>query len=551
MGQADASYIFSGTNYNETIKEYFAYAANYQKEVCPAGTRQEFDTLLRNYRGTGYHVPVLPNGDLDSSSIAKNLHLYVEKKAWLIESIKKLEAKSQIADWNILGSKIIESFDKLMIIKKNYFHEIDQKKKQKLIDDSNLELKVLNRHFFAFMDEHFYLKSFHFPNDHLQNRIKYEKYKEKIHPTPQEQHEINTVFLYRKLVEDAPQFGAQGGDLFYRATLDTLGVLLKGHQGIISDEIRYILDFVIAKMPGYFQKTKVDFVAALKWWLNKTDREETFYKNLKSNLTFVSQQNEATNKLKDFIYTKQAASYAFWQKQNAALMKELFVIDTILLNEVGSVDSAKGLERQDVIKVVLNRINDLEYNFIPANQELYPYIIKALGDDSKQAADIIKNELWLNVLYKEREFSFTYFFMGAVINMFCPPGGKTILALRENNLKFGLHVMKNGAGDFNGVRYFSQISMLGKFNMSSVWNRFEPYPERAGWIIEDPATAQKLAQIYKVGNFRYLYSFVDPYQTHYDVVVIDNNMYSVTMKKGSPVVHEYRNPYLFRYFFKK
>ena len=61
--------------------------------------------------------------------------------------------------------------------------------------------------------------------------------------------------------------------------------------------------------------------------------------------------------LEHYIYTQQAKTYKFWSKQDPELRK-LFVIDTIILNEVGGTPDFKDLEKSEVLRSsIIDRIS--------------------------------------------------------------------------------------------------------------------------------------------------------------------------------------------------
>ena len=58
--------------------------------------------------------------------------------------------------------------------------------------------------------------------------------------------------------------------------------------------------------------------------------------------------------LEHYIYNQQARTYKFWSEKSSDLRK-LFVIETIILNEIGGTTDYKDLEKGEVLKVVYNR----------------------------------------------------------------------------------------------------------------------------------------------------------------------------------------------------
>ncbi|MDA8794018.1 hypothetical protein N9N67_12285, partial [Bacteriovoracaceae bacterium] len=317
---------------------------------------------------------------------------------------------------------------------------------------------------------------------------------------------------------------------------------LQKKYDIFPDDLRANIDWILIKLKSYLNQNKTQILNRIKKWKRKTEKAKKFYQNLLKNkkskeiLDIISRKNQSSLKLKNFVHNQQAAVYQYWSNKSA-LMRKLYVLDTILFNEVGPLDADAGYERSDVIQVVLNRVVNEKYNFIPENQGLYNNL-KALNVDSKKYP-------WLNALFKEGEFSFTYFYISAVSNIFCPDQSRVGKRLREKNLKIILKKLEKPDSNFNALRYFSQVSMLGKINMTQVWNDYKQYPERPGWKID---TDGRLALYYKTDRYRFLYSYKDPKGITYAVIEIDEKKYATTLFRGRVLFFEYRNPYLFRYF---
>ena len=122
------------------------------------------------------------------------------------------------------------------------------------------------------------------------------------------------------------------------------------------------------------------------------------------------------------------------------------------MNEVGRLDVDGSLERREVTRVVAKRTGVKEYKTPAKNSLLYRKIRKKLKDK-------YTNYPWLNVLFKEGEFSFTYYFLYASVRTFCPEMTLSGRSLRKENVKIGIETLRNYK-DTNSVRYFSRASML-------------------------------------------------------------------------------------------
>ena len=252
----------------------------------------------------------------------------------------------------------------------------------------------------------------------------------------------------------------------------------------------------------------------------------------------VKKEGEASKLLKDYVYDQEARVYEFWSKQSE-LHKFLFSLETILVNEVGVIDGKYGIERAHVAEVVYNRYYDDFYNQLDTKQSLYSKIDPSI--------DKIK-EKWLNTLFRVGEFSFTYHFIPAVTKIFCPDMSRRGKAIRDKNLKIILKSVKKYDGGFKAFRYFSRVSMLGKIDMSTVWDDYVRLPEMPGYRSQ---YQRRLLRYYLADKYQYLYSFTDDLNREHTVVKIKNKTYSYRLERGKVVFYDYRNPHLFAYFKKK
>jgi len=208
---------------------------------------------------------------------------------------------------------------------------------------------------------------------------------------------------------------------------------------------------------------------------------------------------------------------------------------------VGGVDGEDALERMDVARVVQNRQDKPKYLSIGKKEFIYPYLKNVTTDFH------LKNERWLNALFKQGEFSFTYYYMSGVAKIFCPDMAPSARKLRAKNVEIALQVLKEGETPFKATRYFSRSSMIGRIHMDSIWEDYEVYPERPALMA---AGQEKLLKAFKNGDYSYLYSFEDPKREIFQVVEIGGENYALGEKSGIKIFYKHRNPHYFKYFTK-
>lgn len=532
------------------VATYMNSFDKFRERICVPKAESIFDDYLKAYRGQGNWIPKIED-DVDIESIKTLIPEFEKKLAWIQTQQtlvkKRLPSKKVTKDIHYILSKLLD-------LKKN---ELSTDEKVKVSSrKQSLELQEkLSEAFEQLVKKVSFLSNYKYPVDHLKNRKVYDDYREK-EDLPSVTF-ANYTFLYRKILEDgAYNKDHTGSDIYLRTTLDTLHFELKRHGFYLTEDARYDLEFVLGKIEKELERGQKKILERLTEWQVRTKRTLGFYQSLTlpdhqkiitvngvkstSNKELIKEHNIATERLKKFVYTKQAEVYKYWLNQ-PELTRSIFVIETILLNEVGSVDGEDALERMDVARVVLNRMDKPRYLSIGKNEFVYPYIKDVTSDFHLQ------NERWLNALFKQGEFSFTYYYMSGVSKIFCPDMAPGARKLRAKNIQIALQVLKEEDSSFKPTRYFSRASMIGRIHMDSIWEDYLPYPERPGLL----AAGQKnLIKSFNEGKYSYQYSFQDPSMETYQVVDIGGESYALGEKNGMKIFYHHRNPHYFKYFTK-
>ena len=542
QGQSSEYFKWSGNLY-KNISQYNKIHKKFFNQVCTPGTEFKYYKLLKDYRGQGNYLPLLGN-DIDREAIKSNLS-HFSKKIKFIKSIeKKLKKQKTLPNFNLITENLEKTIHELLEFKKAYNAEIDVDKKLKTLKQSDKLLKVLEKQFDTFVSQIYFLKSYNYPNNHLLNRFNYENVKEG--DKLKQQKEANRIFFYRKIVEDgAYDPDHSRPDLYTRSTLDTLKLTILKEKSFISENVRHDLEWILRVVKNIFNRGYQTQLNRLGEWKKRTVETSKFYheiikqKNRKKAKALVKEKNEATHKLKEFTYSKQAETYNFWMKQDR-LWRALFSLETILYNEVGVIDGVDALERRDVAHVVMNRVLDPFYSSLDSDQPIMKYL--------KNPEKELKDQKWLGTLFRIGEFSFTYHYIPSVVKIFCPDMSRRGKQIRDKNLKIALKAMKDPRENFKAFRYFSRVSMLGKIDMSSVWTDYTALPEKPGFEV---LNQEKLRRLYHADKYQFLYTFKDDRGVSYDVIEVNEVTYSMKWTRGRPQFYKYRDPHLFTYFSKK
>lgn len=535
---------------NDIIQAYWGSFTKFKAKMCDPSDKETFDKLYKEYVGVGYFIPTY-NKKIVKEVIKTSLPLLNEKISWIdqqLEALEKMKALPEIAQelQNLQG--IIDANAKL-----RYQIDLGLATEKNSEAEGKKQVEEFKKGFQVLLEKVFYLKNFQFPVDHLQNRLTYDRLAEQPVPTtsngivPEIVIKKLNLYLKRKFLEDgAMDPDLTRTDLYVRTTLDTFFLALDKVNTFFTPEIIRDWKWLSKSFAGIAGRGLNQQKLRHKEWQNRMSLMRDYYNDLLKkdenfDLKFLADVVTTADNLKNFVENKLAQTYKFWLEQREEL-KILFVLETILMHEVGSVDPI-GDQRKEVIKVVLNRVQDKAYHFLKATDPWETLLGMPLKD---------KPHWWLNVMFRKGEFSFMHFFMKSSYKTFCPDNlDPNINRLREENLKLSLEVLKMYdplSSDNNIFNYFSRVSMLGRIDMTSVWSpRFDLVDETPGSRI-DSHDEENLINEWKKGNWTYLYSFTENTAT-YRVFEMSGKIWTVLWNKDSPIqFNHYRDRDYFKYF---
>lgn len=505
----------------------------FKQKVCPVGTSETFDRLFRLYRGDSQFVPILKSGKLDRKTIEASLPIFQEKQAWIIEQKTKLKnlRKDQLLkkQLQLLQNDFLSMIRDLKVLKTNA--EIIKHKK------SGITLTKFKKSFDEFIDTASFLKSFHYPVNHFELRKEYDLFKNR-----NDNVAANTTYLFRKIVEDGAQ-NTDGGqfDLYHRANVDNLHwQLLKEDK--LNEKLIYDLD-------DFFKVTKKTLSRSFDWqrerfneWEKRNQKNINFYSKLLSDekipLELLSARSKALHELQNFSLEKMALTYEFWSQQEIEMQK-IFVLETILFNEVGNTDTPNNLEKKDVARVVCRRDLNKKYNSLDDKEPLFDKLSK----EDKALASIPG---WPNVLFKYGEFSFTHFFMSGNKFLYCSDMSFVGKKLRNEIL----NILKNDPclemENFHALRYFSRAAMIGRVDMEDLWTEgyVAQLPNRGPELSRKVQKQIKKQNLYKISTIRTQDSGAYDLVAHISAGSLEYYLYRPQSEK----FYTYRNPHFFRYF---
>ncbi len=529
------------------ISEYLRLHHSYEKMVCPAGTEEKFNTLFKNYRGDGHYVPLLEDDSLDKKTIQKFLPKLREKKAWIDGLVADVENLPNLNAPLAAAKGLEDQLQALLVVKEAYYETTSPERKKEMALSTRKGLDSLEWSFHDFAKLVPFLLGFDFPVDFLDLRSRYDKVK--VEKGEKARALANEVYFLRKILEDGAQNpDTTRQDTYLRAAISTVAIELKARPEVVDENLRFDLTSVLKSIQQHLSDGKDRQVDRLKEWQARIERTIVFYEGLlkgkvvvegrpETGIEYLVALSEARAVLKKFIQDRQVMSYKFWAQQSE-LMQALFALETILYNEVGQLDGREALERKDIAQVVVNRRFNPNYNSLKEGDD-FLRALKSAGVSDQE----IQKHIWPNLLFKEGEFSFTYFFIPSTIRSFCAEQTNTGKFLRRENLKIALRTLQHPRYAFKAERYFSRGAMLGRIDMTSIWSGYSAISERPG---PKSQRSTYLEAEYRAGRYKYWYHFQGTDGKMYKVVEIKSAPYA--MPVGGKGMFKYRNPHQFKYF---
>jgi len=532
---------YSLKNKKAVYNEYMRLHRKFTKYVCSKKEDQTYKKLLKSYRGEGYYIPVLNSKTLDKGSIKKNIPLLIKKKKWIESQIRLLKKKKSFkkAQSQI---KIMEKTISSLLKFKQVYAETDFKSvRKRTLKSSRKKMDFLKKTWHRLIEEIPFLIGFNYPVSHFEMRQEYDLFREL--KGIKNKKKSNEIYFRRKIFEDGAQNkNRTRGDKFSRALINMMYFHLRNEKSILSENVRYDLKSIISTLKIYLNWSHKHHIQRMSEWLTRTNKNLGFYQkilkqSLKKSAKSLKRKSNSTYAIKSYIGKQQAKSYKFWT-QYPELYRALFSMETILINEVGDIDGPDALERKDVAQVVINRSRIPYFSSLDNSDYIMPYF-------SKKTKKTIYSYPWLNLLFKTGEFSFTYYYISATSHIFCPDKSPRAKKLRKNNIWLSMDLLKKPNNKFKALRYFSRASMLGRIDMTPVWDDYQALAERPGNLVRKQSS---LRSAYRRGKYTFLYGFKGPKNKFFEVIEIKKSTYVFDPSSKVKTFYKYRNPHYFKYF---
>lgn len=529
------------------ITEYLKIQKDFNKQVCRPGSEEKYWELYGEFRGDGHYIPVMLDGKLDRMTVSRFVSEIESKGQWIGSMAKALAKKKGFADIQMALKKLEQRLDEALKLKQKIIFAKDDKDRALAFVESKYSMIALKDAYKTLISTIPFLLSYKFPVDHFQLRENYDDVK--FSKDAKEVRRKNEVYFFRKIVQDGAQnSNNSGSDSFMRASFDTLAIDLESPPDILPENIRHDLEWVLKAVDNHISRYgREKLIKRLEEWEARTKRELDFYIALKNDrvkagdhfetsMDILSRKEKARYLLKDYVLKKQKEVYEYWARQSV-LNRALFSMETILFNEVGRFDGSAALERRDVAQVVVNRTKQPQYNKLIERDSLYDYLSQHYRKHQEEYP-------WLNVMLKEGEFSFTYFFITGSVRIFCPEQTRIGKSLIRENVGLALDILKKPKDEFAALRYFSRASMLGRISMDRLWSGYIPIAERPGQLVV--RNKKRYQKLFDSGKMTFLYDFNSPDGAIFHVYQFDKTKVVRSPKSGR--FYTYRSPHYFKYF---
>lgn len=532
------------------LGEYLKMQKEYAATLCKPGVAETYQDLDTKYRGDGNYIPVMLDMKVDQKTIKASLPLIKEKIAWIKSQAEVLKKTTSFEEPLQTLKRIENEVQVLQEAKKDYFFAKKKSKKEDIEERASKQFAQLMKEVELFRNQVTFLLSFKFPLNHLELRGEYEKFKSV--NTKEARAKANAIYLARRMYQDGTyDENLTRNDSVIRAGFDTLYLSLyrEKKRTFLTENERADFKFVITNFKNLLELGPEALGVRFNEWAGRAERSLAFYQDLSdgkkikiaetgslSDVTaLLEDRAKSLSNLKSFVLKKEGEAYEYWSKKSE-LFQYLYAMETILYAEVGRIDAPDALERRDVAQVVINRFSHSFYSDLTSADAIFEYI----PSDVKT-----KESKWLNVLFKEGEFSFTYFYIPGNLHIYCPDMSKVGQYLRRENIRIALELLNKPRKNFPALRYFSRMSMYGRIEMDSLWEDYKAVGEVPGKPVKNP---RSLATLYKQDRYKFLYDFEVPEKKKtYLVVEMKGKPYVVDLNKPSQIYY-YRNPNQFRYF---
>lgn len=532
------------------LGEYLKIQKEYAESSCKPGVAETYQTMDTKYRGDGNYIPVLLDQKVDQKTIKASLPLIKEKIVWIKSQAEILKKTTSLEDPLQTLKRIENEVQVLQEAKKDYFFAKKKDQKEDIEERAKKQFAQLMKEVELFRGQVAFLLSFKFPLNHLELRGEYEKFKNV--NTKEARSKANAIYLSRRMYQDGTyDENLSRNDSVIRAGFDTLYLSLYKQKNriFLTENERSDFKFVITNFKNLLDMGPEALVTRFNEWSDRAERSLAFYQDLSDGkkikiadtdtvtdvTAILEERAKSLSNLKAFVLKKEGETYDYWSKKSE-LFQYLYAMETILYAEVGRIDAPDALERRDVAQVVINRFSHPFYSDLTSADSIFDFIPKEVKT---------KDYKWLNVLFKEGEFSFTYFYIPGNLHIYCPDMSKVGQFLRRENVRIALELLNKPRKNFPALRYFSRMSMYGRIEMDSLWEDYKAVGEVPGRPVKNP---KSLATLFKQDRYKFLYDFeVTDKKKTYLVVEMKGRPYVVDFNKPSQVYY-YRNPHQFRYF---
>lgn len=527
---------------SKTYTEYVKRLQVLNKQTCSNKVRRDYLSLKKNYQKYGSYLPTLSLGkrrQVDDKAISENLPVLKSKLSWVSRERKKL-----VENRFHLRAIKKKRRQKISKIKKEMERLLRDKEKRVLAQTGPLKepfkwnLSILRKLYGGLLSELSFLQNFAYPVDHFKNRKDFDSWRRQWLQIQEiyKEKKKNSLFFRRKVYEDGAIVDGRS-DIYLRTALDTIEIKLQQDQ--LDRELVDDLFWVLEQINLFLGKGHNAYVKAFDLWQKKIEHQIDFYQSVLRNESVdleLAERRRSQKKLRQFITDRHSEVFqkvALWPEVD----RRLFVFDQILLLEVGRATVENYRERQDVARVVNLRKELSRYNGLKKNQSLY----KSLPTKIRS-----KNDPWLQLMFREGEFSFTHYFIPAVESTFCFDFYKTAKQTRMKNIFLVLNLFSSGLGDkkFKATRYFSRRSMIGKIAMDEMWSDYRRIGYQWGRQVRN--TQNLISQI-KKRQYLYIESYWKE-DRRIDILQINQRRYFVDRNQEKILFYNYRDPDLFSFF---
>src|SRR5690606_22715160 len=126
-----------------TLAEFERFNKKFAHQLCRAGADHKYNKLLSEYRGKGFYLPELPDGEPDLGTVKLLLPEVKKKLAWIQARAEELKKERDFPGYPELTVNLQKTIDQLLEIKRQARFARTLRERKRYRDESRKQMTAL------------------------------------------------------------------------------------------------------------------------------------------------------------------------------------------------------------------------------------------------------------------------------------------------------------------------------------------------------------------------------------------------------------------------